>query len=292
MVTDDHRVSKHTGSATGDSHLEHVSQQHGGQMNQASQATAKTEIRYALGGSLKVEGLTKHFQSLRALQDVNLEVEKGRILGLIGPNGSGKTTFINVVTGHLKPTAGRVELDGREITAMPAHRLARAHLARTYQNVRIFGTLSVFDNVVVAALSVGIRRREAERNTREFLDRLGIARYADTQSAALSYGHKRLVEIARALSMKPSYLLLDEPAAGMNDDETLDLLERIRPLPADYGLGILIVDHDIHLIMELCDLLHVLNFGQTIAEGSADEVRKIPAVIDAYLGRSAGDGDA
>lgn len=243
----------------------------------------------ALGGrrSLKVEGLTKYFHSLRALHDVNLEVPSGRTVGLIGPNGSGKTTFINVVTGHLKPTAGRVHLDGREITGLSAHRLARAHLARTYQSVRLFNSLSVLENVVVSALSVGIARREAQDAALAFLERLGIVQFADTQAAALSYGHKRLVEIARALAMKPRYLLLDEPAAGMNDEETKDLLTRLRPLPKEYELGILIVDHDMHLIMALCDLLHVLNFGQTIAEGTAEEVRRVPAVIDAYLGSSA-----
>lgn len=261
-------------------------------MNHVTEATVARERRPARRASLEVRGLTKYFHSLRALQEVDLEVPNGRIVGLIGPNGSGKTTFINVVTGHLKPTAGRVYLDGAEITGLPAHRLARAHLARTYQNVRLFNTLSVLENVIVGALSVGIRRREAEGAARAFLDKLGIGQFAETQAAALSYGHKRLVEIARALAMRPRYLLLDEPAAGMNDDETRGLLMCLRPLPDEYGLGILIVDHDMHLIMELCDLLHVLNFGQTIAEGTAADVRRVPAVIDAYLGSSAGEHDA
>jgi len=262
-------------------------------MSQASAvATADGQSAAARHPSLTVRGLTKHFQSLRALQDVDLEVGGGEILGLIGPNGSGKTTFINVVTGHLEPTAGRVNLDGREITGLAAHRLARFRLARTYQNVRLFSTLSVAENVSVGALSVGTRRREAERLAGECLRTLGIEQYADTPAAALSYGHKRLVEIARALAMKPRYLLLDEPAAGMNDEETRDLLRRLRPLPAQYELGILIVDHDMHLIMELCDRLHVLNFGQTIAEGTAEDVRRVPAVIDAYLGSSVSADDA
>lgn len=261
-------------------------------MSTVTKAMPERESRPAHGASLKVQGLTKHFHSLRALQQVDLEVPNGRIVGLIGPNGSGKTTFINVVTGHLKPTAGRVYLDGNEITGLPAHRLARARLARTYQNVRLFNTLSVLENVVVSALSVGIPRREAASAAIAFLDTLGIEQFAETQAAALSYGHKRLVEIARALAMKPRYLLLDEPAAGMNDDETRDLLTRLRPLPKKYGLGILIVDHDMHLIMELCDWLHVLNFGQTIAEGMAEEVRRVPAVVDAYLGSSADEQNA
>lgn len=261
-------------------------------MNQGDETIAERGRGSEGAGSLKVQGLTKYFHSLRALQDVHLEVPNGRIVGLIGPNGSGKTTFINVVTGHLKPSSGRVQLDGRDITGLPAHRLAQAKLARTYQNVRLFNTLSVLENVVVSALSVGIRRRQAESAAIGFLETLGIGPFADTQAAALSYGHKRLVEIARALAMKPRYLLLDEPAAGMNDDETRDLLLRLRPLPAAYGLGILIVDHDMHLIMELCDWLHVLNFGQTIAEGTADEVRRVPAVIDAYLGSSVSEQNA
>jgi len=261
-------------------------------MNESSGAAAEVALGSARRGSLKVEGLTKYFQSLRALQDVTLEVPNGCIVGLIGPNGSGKTTFINVVTGHLRPNGGRVYLDGKEITNLSAHRLARAHLARTYQNVRLFATLSVLDNVVVGALSVGMSRRQAEARARGVLEKLGIPQFEDTQASALSYGHKRLVEIARALAMKPRYLLLDEPAAGMNDDETTDLLRRLRPLPAEDQLGILIVDHDMRLIMQLCDMLHVLNFGQTIAEGTADEVRREPKVIDAYFGSNASDQDA
>lgn len=261
-------------------------------MNQVNASTAAGTVGAAPPGSLKVEALTKYFHSLRALQDVTLEVPKGWIVGLIGPNGSGKTTFINVVTGHLKPNSGRVYLDGDEVTNLPAHRLARAHLARTYQNVRLFATLSVLENVVVGALSVGMRRRQAEEQALAVLERLGIPQFADTQASALPYGHKRLVEIARALAMKPRYLLLDEPAAGMNDEETTDLLQRLRSLPGKDRLGILIVDHDMRLIMQLCDLLHVLNFGQTIAEGTADEIRREPKVIDAYLGSTASEQDA
>jgi len=239
--------------------------------------------------ALIVERVAKHFFRLRAVDEVSLRLERGEILGLIGPNGSGKTTLINVVTGVLPVTTGRAFVDGVDITGKPSHRIARAGLARTFQRVRLFGGLSVRENVVVAAMSAGGRRREAAELADEALVRMGVARWADTPATTLPYGHERMVEVARALAMRPRYLFLDEPAAGLNEDESQELLERLAPLPRERDLGMLIVDHDMRLIMRLCHRLHVLNYGRTIAEGTPAEVRAIPAVIEAYLGSAAVD---
>jgi branched-chain amino acid transport system ATP-binding protein len=236
---------------------------------------------------LKVEGLSKHFFALKALDGVSLELRQGEILGLIGPNGSGKSTFINVVSGVLPPTAGRVMLDGADITGWPAHSVARVGVGRSFQRVRLFGGMSVFENVLVAALSAGFARAEATRRAEAALGRMGAEQWAQTPASALPYGHQRMVEVARALAMGPRYLFLDEPAAGLNESESSELLGRLAPLPETENLGMLIVDHDMHLIMRLCHRLHVLNYGRTIAEGSPEAVRRIPEVVEAYLGSSA-----
>jgi branched-chain amino acid transport system ATP-binding protein len=234
--------------------------------------------------ALVVERVTKHFYELRAVDDVSLRLERGEILGLIGPNGSGKTTLINVVTGVLPPTGGRVFAAGRDLTGRPAFEIARAGLARTFQRVRLFGGLSVLENVMVAAMSVGARRAEASERAHAALARMGVERWAETPATALPYGHERMVEVARALAMRPRFLFLDEPAAGLNEDESEELLTRLARVPAESGLGMLIVDHDMHLIMRLCHRLHVLNYGRTIAEGTPQEVRAVPEVVEAYLG--------
>lgn len=238
----------------------------------------------ARAATLAVEGLTKDFVGLRALDSVSLTLERGEILGLIGPNGSGKTTLINVVTGFLKPTEGWVRVGDVDITGWPPHKIAELGLARTFQTLKLFLGLTVLENVEVAAVSAGLPRRQARQQAYELLESLGATRLADLPAGALPYGQERRVEIARALATNPSFLLLDEPAAGLNEAESDDLLQTLAPIPQQTNCGMMIVDHDMRLIMRLCDRLHVLNYGKTIGEGSPDEVHRNPAVIEAYLG--------
>jgi branched-chain amino acid transport system ATP-binding protein len=239
---------------------------------------------------LAIQAISKQFAGLRALDGVSLELQIGEILGLIGPNGSGKTTLINVVTGLLPPSAGQVFVDGIEITGKKPFRIARAGLARTFQTIRLFRELTVLENVEVAAVSIGLSRQQARDQALQILDEIGISRWADIRAGVLPYGLERRVEVARALATRPKFLFLDEPAAGLNEQESEDLLRILALLPERKNLGMLIVDHDMHLIMRLCHRLHVLNYGKTIGEGTPETVRKIPAVIQAYLGKAAAGG--
>lgn len=236
--------------------------------------------------ALVVKKITKDFVGLRALDSVSLTLDRGEILGLIGPNGSGKTTLINVVTGFLKPTKGQVQVDHVDITRWPPHKIARLGLARTFQTIKLFKELTVLENVEVSAVSMGLTRGRARERAYQVLDSLGAVRLADTPAGALPYGEERRVEIARALATSPDFLLLDEPAAGLTETESEELLRMLASIPSQTGCGMLIIDHDMHLIMRLCDRLHVLNYGGTIGEGTPDQVRSNPAVIEAYLGTS------
>lgn len=240
--------------------------------------------------TLSVQGVSKSFVGLRALDNVSLDLARGEILGLIGPNGSGKTTLINVVTGLLPATSGRVLVDGLEITNKKPFQIAHAGLARTFQTIRLFRDLTVLENIEVAAVSMGLSRRRAQAQAEQALDELGITRLADMRAGTLPYGSERRVEVARALATGPKFLLLDEPAAGLNEEESDELLSILSRMPAEKNLGMLIVDHDMHLIMRLCHRLHVLNYGKTIGEGTPEEVRRLPAVIQAYLGKRATGG--
>ena len=236
---------------------------------------------------LVVEGLTKDFAGLRALDGVSLRLAPGEILGLIGPNGSGKTTLVNVVTGLLAPTQGRIVVDDVQVAGRAAHVIARAGVARTFQSVKLFRSLTVAENVEVGALGTGRSRAVASQTTRDLLEQLGLEAWRWTLAGALPFGLERMVEIARALATGCRYLLLDEPAAGLDEDETDALLERLTTIPQSGERGLLVIDHDMRLIMPLCSRIQVLAHGQTIAEGPAAAVQRDPAVIEAYLGSAA-----
>jgi len=240
--------------------------------------------------ALTIRGLSKYFAGLHALDGVSFVLRRGEILGLIGPNGSGKTTLINVVTGLLPASSGQVFVDDMEITNKKPYQVAYAGLARTFQTIRLFRDLTVLENVEVAAVSMGLSRRDARQRALGVLEEIGITRWAEMMAGALPYGLERRVEVARALATEPKFLFLDEPAAGLNEDESQELLEVLVALPARKNLGMLIVDHDMRLIMRLCHRLHVLNFGKTIGEGTPEEIRQIPAVLQAYLGKKATGG--
>ena len=229
---------------------------------------------------LVAEQVVKRFRGLKALDGVSLAVGEGEIVGLIGPNGSGKTTLLNVASGVLRPTAGRVRVDGVDATGRRPHEVARLGVGRTFQQIRLFGEMTVAENVEVGPVARG---RGADVVS-ALLERLGLTADADRLATTLPYGQQRRVEIARALAGRPRFVLLDEPAAGMNEVESDALLETIRAVRDDEGCAILIVDHDLRLIMRLCERIHVLAEGRTICEGTAEEVRRDPAVIEAYLG--------
>ena len=246
---------------------------------------APAPLKPAEAEPLLGEALTMRFGGVVATDAVSIEVRPGEILGLIGPNGSGKTTLLNQLSGVLPPTEGRISRNGENLLKLPSHRFVDAGIARTFQNIRLFPTLSVYQNVQAAALSTQGGQDAAPR-TRAALAKLGLETRAEAQAGTLSYGDQRRVEIARALVCQPSLIFLDEPAAGMNREETDDLMWRLRALNAELGIGILLVDHDLALINALCDRIIVLNEGRVIATGTPEDVRRNPAVIEAYIGTS------
>lgn len=235
---------------------------------------------------LEVDDISKEFAGLRALDGVNLTLVKGEILAVIGPNGSGKTTLINVVSGIIPPTSGSARLEGRMLTELPSHKVARCGIGRTFQNIRLFRDMTAIENVETAASrsprTKGFAR--PRRVSREALDLVALGDHAETVVGTLPYGLQRRVEIARAIASQPHFVLLDEPAAGLNEAESDALLGVIRLVRDRLGAGVLVVDHDLRLIMRVAERIHVLNEGRTLAEGTPQEVRNNRAVIEAYLG--------
>jgi branched-chain amino acid transport system permease protein len=236
------------------------------------------------GTGIKVTGVSKNFAGLVALDKVDLELKPGEIVGLIGPNGSGKTTLINAISGAVPPSSGRIVMDEVAIAGMPAHRIARLGLGRSFQNIRLFKDMTVLENIEVAVSGSGRGSEDIQAEAMMALTELGVEGLAQRRAGALAYGEQRRVEIARALALRPRYLMLDEPAAGMNSAETKALLELLRQIRDRYGVGLLLVEHHLDLVMELCDRVVVLNKGQVIATGSAREVQNDPVVIEAYIG--------
>ncbi len=248
---------------------------------------------------LEIVGLTKDFRGLRALDDLNLQMGADEILGVIGPNGAGKTTLFNLVTGLIPPTKGHVTFEGRDITNHRPDDVARFGIARTFQNIRLFSAMSVLDNVRVAQqlhtrtnpISVLLtapgfhnQEKELEEKSIALLQSFGLERFRDQPASSLPYGSQRRLEIARALATQPRLLLLDEPTVGMNPSESQELLELIKSIYEQHQLMIILVAHDMRLVMGLCQRIHVLNQGKTIAVGEPAAVRSNPLVIEAYLG--------
>jgi branched-chain amino acid transport system ATP-binding protein len=235
--------------------------------------------------SLSVTGVTRSFAGVHALTDVSLAVGPGEVLGLIGPNGAGKSTLVNIISGYDLPDAGTVHLDGQDITRAKPHMRARHGLARTFQHGHLFSGLTVRENIVVTAIGTGQHRRAAGDTADALLDSFGLQALATHAASSLPHGVERRVGVARALAGSPSYVLLDEPAAGLNEGEIGDFADNIRAL-RDRGLGVLLIDHNVRLILDVCDRIHVLVEGKTLLEGTPDEVRGSEELVEAYLGRS------
>lgn len=249
---------------------------------------------------LQVENMTHFFGGLRAVYDYNLTIGPGQVRGLIGPNGAGKTTIFNLITGRYTPTKGRISLNGQSIVGMEPHKIAALGIGRTFQNLRLWRYMTALEHVKLAQYSqiqygfVGAifdtpKRHKEEAAIAEkayyLLDLVGVRRLADQRVTNLPYGAQRRVEMARALAINPQILFLDEPTAGMNPEELLDLMEIIRRVHEELGLAIFLIEHRMKFVMELCESIQTLVFGEVIAEGTPEEIQSNPEVIDAYLGK-------
>jgi len=237
-------------------------------------------------GSLRATGVSRSFEGVEALRGVTLQIERHEVVGLIGPNGAGKSTLINLITGFDLPTAGKIELADQDVTTWRAIRRARAGLARTFQHGHLFRALSVAENIQLAALGVGMKARQARQVCRELLDALELRHRADVPASALAHGEEQKVGVARALASRPRYVLLDEPAAGLSESDIESFSALVRRVRDDYGAGVLLIDHNMAVIMDVCDRIHVLDQGQTLASGTPTDIRRNIDVVGAYLGSS------
>ena len=247
---------------------------------------APTETRERPGGTLRASSVSRSFAGVEALRDVSLELRQGEVVGLIGPNGAGKSTLVNILSGFDRPTQGRVLLEGRDVTRWTAHRRARHGFARTFQHSHSFGGLSVRENVEVAALGVGASQRQAARRADELLALLDLTAYADKPASSVAHGDERRLGVARALAAEPRFVLMDEPAAGLPEAEIPRFAAAVRTVQ-EHGAGVLLVDHNVALVFDVCERIYVLDQGATLADGTPAEIRADLGVAAAYLGESA-----
>jgi branched-chain amino acid transport system ATP-binding protein len=249
-------------------------------------AVSQAETEGRPGGSLRAFSVSRAFAGVEALRDVSLELRQEEVVGLIGPNGAGKSTLVNVLSGFDRPSSGRILLEERDVTSWSAHRRGRHGLARTFQHSHAFRGLTVRENVEVAALGVGASGRTAARRASELLELLSLASYADRPASDLAHGDERRLGVARALATEPRFVLMDEPAAGLPEAEVPQFAAAVSTV-REHGAGVLLVDHNVALVLEVCERIHVLDQGTTLAEGTPQEIRADLGVAAAYLGESA-----